>query len=413
MKKIFIPLILIIVYLIIISDKPNAKVTGLCVNCHTMHNSQNGQPMVFEDDRLSRIYQLYGPQYSPLYLLRADCVGCHVDFQGNQNIKEFGGSKFPQVYLNTDSDCSNCLAGGNFKYADPADDEVAASKGHNVVDITGIDYRFIWYTYPGFEVMELYHGQGMGGGFDAERFTCAGPSGCHGKRTGWQGQPVGGEVTSGIRSLYGSHHRNVNGQLDNPTEVYNSYRFLYGVKGYENNATGSEWRNTISQHNEYFGLSTPPNYATGGCQMCHANSDPGGDGSLIKPYQGTISSFCSTCHGGYHTITDTSYEPDGIGIGTGTTPFKRHPTDLLIPNVGEYQVSKRQYNPTVPYGRTTVPNAPITGATSGDVVTCLSCHYSHAGPYPSMLRFDYSNIVSAGGSSTAGCFTCHTEKDTP
>lgn len=44
-----------------------AKVTGACVNCHTMHNSQGGSPMATDT---------YGiPPYGNL--LVDACVGCH------------------------------------------------------------------------------------------------------------------------------------------------------------------------------------------------------------------------------------------------------------------------------------------------------------------------------------------------
>ena len=50
-----------------------AKVTGVCVNCHTMHNSQN-----------ATIMATYGAAGQPWTgtgpypaLTRADCLGCH------------------------------------------------------------------------------------------------------------------------------------------------------------------------------------------------------------------------------------------------------------------------------------------------------------------------------------------------
>lgn len=45
-----------------------------------------------------------------------------------------------------------------------------------------------------------------------------------------------------------------------------------------------------------------------------------------------------------------------------------------------------------------------------DKVMCLSCHRAHGSPYPDMLRFDY-NMEAGGGTSTDGCFKCHTNKD--
>ncbi|MCJ7615472.1 MAG: hypothetical protein MUO43_02930, partial [Desulfobacterales bacterium] len=60
--------ILSIIFSIVLCSHVNAKVTGLCSNCHTMHNSQGGAPMAD-----------YGPSsgVNPCLTL-GDCIGCHA-----------------------------------------------------------------------------------------------------------------------------------------------------------------------------------------------------------------------------------------------------------------------------------------------------------------------------------------------
>jgi predicted CXXCH cytochrome family protein len=166
-----------------------------------------------------------------------------------------------------------------------------------------------------------------------------------------------------------------------------------GVRGLEN--THDKWQNRSDiSHNEYFGATSP--ISTDVCSSCHyAATD-------IRPSNNTISGFCATCHGVFHLLQD-------IG-GSTISPFTRHPTDVVIPNEGEYQYYTT-YSVEAPPGRTTVPDSVSSTVYPGsDVVTCLSCHAAHATDYPDMLKWDYNEMVAAGGGS-GGCFTCHTTKD--
>ncbi|MDY0351461.1 MAG: cytochrome c3 family protein, partial [Desulfobulbaceae bacterium] len=73
------------------------------------------------------------------------------------------------------------------------------------------------------------------------------------------------------------------------------------------------------------------------------------------------------------------------------------------------------YDLDSPVARTSVGglSGPSSVVSPGaDAVMCLSCHYSHAGPYDDMLRWDYTTMVAGGGTtSPSGCFACHTTKD--
>ncbi len=368
------------ILLLILNSPAAARVAGECANCHTMHNSQNGNSMAWD-----------GNTSPTAYLTRGDCVACHAQ-NGSQRIITLGASEIPQV-LHTDT---SDLAGGNFRYLNDND-----NRGHNVVDLGNLDDTFNGapVDLPG-GIKQFYHDDG--GIVGARNLTCAGTNGCHGYRGGGP---------SGVAALAGSHHNDVEGQCDVASDPYNSYRFLSGVKGYENQT--DKWQNVSSaSHNEYYGAASPPQLGCGAPAVnCH------GDNS-IKPPTSTISGFCGTCHGNFHTLSvgsgnDTNGNSGGIG-GDTISPFIRHPTDIVIKNSGEY-AAYTTYNVNAPVGRTTgVPSAASSVVTPGsDVVTCLSCHMSHASNYPDMLRWNYDGMIAHDSSANAGngCFICHTTKD--
>jgi hypothetical protein len=368
--------VLFLLYLILISNSVDAKITGSCANCHTMHASQNGS---------SGDIAYGGSSLPQPALLRGDCLGCHG--MGPTKIVTINGSDFPQV-LHTDT---TDLAGGNFAYITGAKPRVTADKnsaGHNVIDL-GAGYKESVLPYaPGFFIM--VHDFVL----TKDYITCAGYVGCHGKRID------DGHETRGIEMIKGAHHNNVDGICNSTpvnADIYNSYRFLVGVKGLEN--TGPyKWQNyNANNHNEYFGQTAPLEL---GCSAtsCHGNTPTGG--GVYSP-NGSISAFCGTCHGQFH---------DKSEMGGGSSPFKRHPTDVFLPASGEY-LSYTAYSTQAPVARTTVQTSMRSDVVPGtDVVMCLSCHAAHATPYADILRWDYSTMVAGGGGS-GGCFTCHTEKN--
>ncbi|MEW6067079.1 MAG: cytochrome c3 family protein [Nitrospirota bacterium] len=375
--------ILILLSLVLIYNSVSAEITGNCVNCHTMHASQNGT-----DAGIA-----YGGSSLPRpALTRGSCFGCHG--QGTSSkILTIGGCGFPQVYH---TDASGDLAGGNFAYILGTKGSGASdAKGHNITAINNLDDVL---DGPPGPVKQFTHETIV----TDSNLTCAGENGCHGPNR-WAGQG------SGIGALKGAHHSNVDGKCDNPDSVANSYRFLCGVKGLEN--TVSKWQNVgPGDHNEYFGVTTPPSLGCGGGEVsCH-----GGICQTTAP-NGTISGFCGTCHGNFHGLTGGSGSgtSDGIGIGGSTTsPFKRHPTDIILKGSGEY-AAYTTYSVEAPIARQTVPdNADSLVQPGIDIVMCLSCHGAHATDYPDILRWDYTTMIAGGGGS-GGCFTCHTQKNQP
>jgi len=340
-----------------------AAITGECANCHTMHNSQDAAVMA-DYGEAGQPWKGSGPYDS---LTRGDCLGCHGI--GTSKIVTIGTSEVPQVYHTAAGDD---LAGGNFAYILGTKGSGASdAKGHNVIDIG--DSEDTLTQPPG-------HHAGTNLGVN---ITCSGILGCHGKR-------ASGQILKGV------HHQNADGKLDTADQVYNSYRFLYGVKGFENTSGSYKWQNyDKDNHNEYFGANTPMSYG-GVCGICHT---PQG----IQPTNHTISGFCGTCHREFHTL-------QGIG-GDTSTPFDRHPTDIILPASGEYASYNgvgNYYSVQAPVARTTAPNSISNTVIPGtDAVMCLSCHMAHASNYPDMLRWDYSTIELGG---SGGCLICHTSK---
>ena len=347
----------------------SAKVTGLCSNCHTMHNSQNGSAVARTGSGMGwngsgklTGGSIQGPQAD---LLVTDCVGCHSSTT-NQTIINVGSSRVPIVFntvapsYNTPGP-SNALAGGNFYWVKNVND----NRGHNVYGISGQDSRLT--QAPGRVV------------------------GCFGSCHDNLANPTSGGVYMG--NGHTTYNNGCQGcHVETSHHVDNGwYRFLKGhyeagtvryVAGLED----ADWEQTTNatKHNYYKG--TTDGYA----------------GALLGATH-TITSFCSGCHYDFHGWF--------VGLpneGTGyASPWMRHPTDIALPQTDEYN----GYDPVNSYS-VEAPVAwlePANPTRAGAVVMCLSCHRAHGSPYPSMLRWDYNTMVAGGGGS-GGCFTCHTQK---
>lgn len=356
-----------------------ATVSGSCVSCHTMHNSQDNSGM--EKFPLTET----GPFAQ---LLRGSCVGCHAQNTGD-NIDTDG--MIPQIHHTAIND----LAGGNLDACyngGTADD----AKGHNIDGI--IDTEDVALTEP----------PGYDAGYDPStvgyntsyRLTCAGSNGCHGDREEDRAQPqfpntAAGSSAASFAAINGAHHPDDSmlkfGSIDESTQGQDnatSYRFLYGIKGGEH----FDWQNTegVINHNEY----------KGAVYLQRATN-----------LRETISELCAQCHGLFHSSD---------GIGDPASVWFRHPTDIILPNSGEYA----HYNPNnsnlysveAPVGRVTIPNAvssTVNPGTEDAIVLCISCHRAHGSDYDDILRWDYDNMNAGAGAGYegTGCFTCHTEKD--
>jgi hypothetical protein len=425
---------------------------GQCADCHTMHNSEQNKPVAQKWDVATKTVKT--GQSANQNLLKMDCIACHASGTSSASVKPMlGGSKIPQVYH---LDTANDLAGGNFKYVIESGDR----KGHNITDLVAQDVSNK-YAAPG-DIRTHNFGPGYGrlpvsGASDTTKvtntgFTCAGAVGCHGTRaqlisgytdlnggdgSAWPSFWANTQKRQGIAAISGAHHNNYDGlkePLQNAVAVHDGskvadgYRFIQGLIGQGNMTAGERWMNkNASSHNEYFGLvagagtdgtgGAEPN----GCNRCHIEGTSANGGSGRMTYDSTLrvpnqsmTGFCITCHGNFHSTASGAATSASIGDfqNNGTSgAFLRHPSDYALPERGEY-LGYTTYNVSAPVARPSLDGSISATVTAGtDMVMCLSCHQAHATPFDGMLRFNYAQMIAGGGGALGeGCLACHTTK---
>jgi doubled CXXCH motif protein len=347
--------ILLPVLLVILPSAALSRVRGQCVNCHTMHNSQDRQPMT-ESGQLNQA------------LLLNDCVGCHTGTNSGSNDTPYVFHSSPPQYGQTGTEAtSNTLAGGNFYWVATTGGDIGDRQGHNVQGISPPDAKL---ALP----------PGNDGTFNGQ-LTCAGTLGCHGLRT----------TTLEITDMKGSHHNKDHSIWQDGTTLPGSYRFLNTIQGFGDQKY--EYRPTSNQHNKYFGLD----------RSVESDQAPG-----------TISSLCAECHQDYHNGAGSV----GTSMGTGVWLRHPTDFDMSgAVSSGEYAgynggsgnnniysvispVATNDTSPTV--------NQMIYSGPNDAVVMCLSCHRAHGTPHRSMLRWDYKGWPAGGYN---GCAVCHTAKN--
>lgn len=371
---------LIFFALFLFSSAAKAGVTGSCSNCHTMHNSQNGQPV----NRGDSAWGESGASDNPLpNLLIATCLGCHSSTDG-QTIKAFpGGLKVPVVF-NTGGYPLAALSGGNFYWVSPG---VASGendqKGHNI--------------FAGNPDDNLSEAPGDPGGG-----SCGGTAVCHKNLNESTNPPAFGFAgarqgctkchMAGSDLPKGYHHLERTGAVKGSASD-GWYRFLSGHQsGSGHGVTGIEdvdWQFTANSndHNEYLGYS--------------GSKTSGGGFSALG---NTVTAYCTGCHSVFHIERNST---DSVWV--------RHPSDTIIPNSGEFAGAfSSGFDPLVPVARPdlsgwTGPRSNVSMGGGGDLVMCLSCHRAHGSPYPKLLRWDYKGWP--GNGQTNGCNVCHTAKN--
>lgn len=339
-----------------------AKVSGPCVNCHTMHNSQNGQPMAFSlNSSLTPT-----PQTSPNgALLNTDCIGCHEGTNSGGTtpyVLDTSGPNYGATGTTGDT-----LAGGNFYWV-----SLNERTGHNVAGLPNTD---------------TVHGNTPPGSITAlsSQLTCAGVVGCHGSTT----------QSNQTLAVFGSHHNNNKTIWNDGLTTATSYRFIDGVLGVE--SSNYEYQPTSANHNKYYGV----------------------DRNSEADVSGTISSHCARCHNNFHN----GNAQISAGVVSNNV-WLRHPTDFDMSKASlensEYTFynggtgTSNPYSVVTPvatddYNNTAINSVVYDPAKTNDaIVMCLSCHRSHGTPYNSILRWDYKNWP---GSGTNGCAICHTAKN--
>lgn len=354
-----------------------AAAQGACVNCHTMHNSQDGTSMMVDGTS--------GP--APALVRAASCYGCHGDVDivnGSWDNFDTAPGRTPRINAQDYGDFGvdgDTLAGGSFYWVD-TNGMGQDAKGHNVVTVAGMDSK-LGYQPPGWNAAFSANGQINNGAQTwTAQLTCAGVTGCHGDHTS----------TDDFTAVKGGHHGD-DSTLDG-SSVAKSYRFLKGIIGLED--PDWEFQPTASKHNQYHGEARKADTAT--------NTK-------------TISYLCAECHGDFHSGAG-NLGADGTIWGA---PWLRHPTDLDmndLPNT-EYALynEDKSYSVVAPVASTdvSVVKSSVLNGPGDAVVTCISCHRAHGSPYDDLLRWNYNEtgheMVAAGGAGNVGCFVCHTTKD--
>lgn len=376
MKKTLIALFVVLAAMIVVYGVADAKVTGECVNCHTMHNSQDGAPMAYANGLWDGGAWSGDADAEPNGgLLRADCIGCHSATSGLT--VSVGSSVIPIVRTTSDPG-GTYLAGGNFYYSD-----MTAANGHNISALDGtLDYG------PGLPLDFA----GLDPSIPGSTGHCA--NSCHNKLF----EPVrSGATLTGCQGCHLTtfHHGEPGPYNATSTETDPTYRYLTGHhyfpsshsdgNGYVEGVEDDDWEADSSGHNYYKGIN----------QASFANA---ADAEHEARVAHTISSFCSNCHLNFHNEEGTGEE----------SPWLRHPVDQSLPGTGEF--AGYTYSTETPVAYSTLPSTPAGGDEAGPTVACVSCHRTHASQYADMLRFDYSTMLAGMGGS-GGCFNCHSAKN--
>lgn len=348
-------LTVVFLYSLFSPDLACASVLGICSNCHSMHNSQDGTAV-----------NVGGPVTT---LLNNSCVGCHSSDTAETKIDLGNGTIVPIVYNTVQP--TKPLAGGNFFWVESNGDRY----GHNVYGISSADATL--HVAPG-------------------SITCAnscheslalnepgnGCQGCHNYLKHHGSDPESGSPEDNDSGWY----RFLSSPLDGA--------HLGSGGGPVNGIESSDWEYEASatNHNVYYK----------------------GTGSDLLDIPESMGKFCAGCHAKFHSPGFATIYDDNGG-GSVEDPWLRHPADYAIPETGEFAaIFGTAYDPLVPVGKDLTDTDNRDKIVAGDTVMCLSCHRAHGSPFAHMLRWDIDTMI-VGTTDVAvvgsGCFKCHTAKD--
>lgn len=343
-----------LIFLLLSPLSAEARVTGTCVTCHTMHNSQDN--LWVADSGIP----------NPA-LLVADCIGCHTGHNDGTNITPYVFATTPPQYSSTGTEAdSNTLAGGNFYWVSSIGDR----RGHNIYGLAAPD--------------QLLSSPPGGDGTFTSQLRCAGTLGCHGDRT----------ISEQISAVKGSHHYKDHQVWQSGTSLATSYRMLNGIQGLGD--PDHEYRPTDLKHNKYYGIDRTTETETA---------------------VGTISSQCAQCHENFHNGPGSLVSSSTLGTGVwlrhpldfdmsnaiSSTEYQLYNGSSVYGN-NTYSV----ISPVATADITTTLNKTIFSQANDALVMCLSCHRAHGSPYAGSLRWDYKAWPAAGYN---GCAVCHTTKN--
>ena len=346
MKRLSFSIILILL-IIAASDMPQAKVTGVCSNCHTMHNSQGGGAMAYDFSDSEHTFSTTATPKATLLIY--SCVGCHTNVT---NVDTIDANNKPFVF-NPTVNPVDPLAGGNFYYVTQNQ-----ANGHNVVGIfADPDSNFSGDNIPGSATS-----------YAGNQVTCAGTKGCHGDRG----------ASDQLDAMKGAHHTNDAGGIT-AASIGLSYRFLDGILGTEDDDWEQNDGNTT--HNEY-------------------------KGAVGFTDTSTISSVCGQCHGDFHSSGGVGSNSPWLRHPTDIVLPSTSSKEYQYYNGGAGGTAATAYSMLAPLARPDLANITDTSKINPgtDIVMCLSCHRAHGSPNYKMIRWNNKENMT-------GCVVCHTSKN--
>ncbi len=111
--------------------------------------------------------------------------------------------------------------------------------------------------------------------------------------------------------------------------------------------------------------------------------------TLLKhtAYLSGMSDWCANCHPGMHSGLTTNFVHP-VNQGVGSTLSANYNAYVTTGNMTGAQATA--YLPLVPFEDAANTTTSTTGTTSASKVMCLTCHRSHASPYPDAGRWDFA-----------------------
>lgn len=384
----------------------------VCYDCHTIHNSEDGAPIITGTTGNPGPYArlLIQPTVTDI------CLQCHL-YPANTAFKA------PAVMSANGNMPSNyAVPGGDFHWSfiDP-------KKGHNPGKSRGVQSMIM----PSDPVLTV----SPGGGFSANDWDCAS---CHDPHNRF------GENVAAWRQL----RRKVNGIVHTGSETV-----AKGVESYGGN------EGTTSPGYEPILSNSRGDIRGGPNETSYVNTRRDGnplEGAKLYPflpesdtnknvYRGGFSSFCAACHGDFHGGGGENRSADNGRTRAGSAWIK-HPTNVTMDQstgskygIDTYRavVTNSQGNNPNPAGydwkyplakgdsdfsaRTNVASDPDPATLAAtDRIMCLTCHKAHASKYENMTRWDtnahsflaagqqdFTGAASIGDNPAYGCGKCH------
>ncbi|MDA8170976.1 MAG: hypothetical protein M0Z48_04010 [Nitrospiraceae bacterium] len=367
---------------------------GACDGCHTMHNSIGGQPVQLKN---GAVPSATVGQASNAYLMKgtdpsSTCLNCHQETGNAAATGQFISTSpadmpagYPPIELTPGGDFGWLQKTYTWVYSGTQYTDPGQNHGHNIV---AADFNYVKdstiITAPG-------------GTYPASALSCISCHDPHGKYR----RNSGGSITKGGSPIIGSGSYNTS-----PTpaagQAVGVYRLLGGV-GYQPGYLLGSYA---------FSYAPPPAVAPSVYNQSESTYPVrvayGSDGS-----SNGMSFWCRNCHPNIHTSSGPS-APLNVYNQTYSFP-QTHPIESYLSmgtnnNYNAYIESgvytgtqSTSYWSIVPYEENNLNYSTLashannngsylTGPSSSDYVSCMTCHRAHATGWDYMLRFNYLGI---------------------